>query len=118
MYAVKWRNMSPLKMIMSFDLPDFRGSTIMIFYQANSQIPAFARYVLQCSEHARPHRVLDNPMCHDAPCAPQTAFERNVCLRNDKYQIDVADKHGECALCPVPGLVSSYHAVGVQIGCT
>ena len=98
-WPIKWRNMSPSKMIMSFDLPEFRSSSIMVFLQANSQIPAFGRYVLQCPELARPHRVLDNPMGHEALWAPQTAAHWDVCLHDEEYPIDLADNHGECALC-------------------
>ena len=66
----KWRNMGPSKMVMSFDMPEYTDGTMMIFFQANSQLPAFGRYILECSEQMRPHRVLDNPMGHDQLWAP------------------------------------------------
>ena len=50
---VKWRNMDPSKMIMSFDMPEYVDGTTMIFFQANSQLPAFGRYILECSEQKR-----------------------------------------------------------------
>ena len=88
------------KMIMSFDLPDFKDSTIMIFFQANSQLPAFGRYTLEYSEQFRPHRVLDNPMGHEGLWVAQTASPSDVCFRDGEYKFDIADKHVECALCP------------------
>ena len=68
-----WRNRDPPSMIMSFDMPVREDGSMMIFFQANSQLPAFGRYVLECSEQERPHRVLDNPMGVEEPWAPQTA---------------------------------------------
>ena len=34
-----------------------------------------------------------------APPPQQTASPWDVCIRDDEYQIDTADNHGECALC-------------------
>ena len=97
---VKWRNMDPSKMIMSFDMLEYLDCSMMIFFQANSQLPTFGRYILECSEKMRPHRVLDNPMGNENLWAPQIAFPWDVCFRDDEYQIDTADNHGGCALCP------------------
>ena len=72
---------------------------MMIFYQANSQLPAFGRYVLECSENQRPRRVLDNPMGAEDLWAPQTASPWDVCKVDDEYQFDTAENYGECALC-------------------
>ena len=41
-----WRNRDPSSMIMSFNMPVQGDGSMMIFYQANSQLPAFGRYVL------------------------------------------------------------------------
>ena len=38
-----WRNRPPSSMIMSFDMPVRDDGSMMIFYQANSQLPAFGR---------------------------------------------------------------------------
>ena len=67
-----WRNKHPSSMIMSFDMPVQEEGSMMIL-SANSQLPAFGGYVLQCSDEERPHRVLDNPMGHENLWAPQTA---------------------------------------------
>ena len=94
-----WRNRDPSSMIMSFDMPVLDDGSTIIFFQANSQLPAFGRYVLECSEQERIHRVLDNPMGVENLWAPQTASPWNVCLRDGEYKFETAEKHGECALC-------------------
>ena len=95
-----WRNRHPSSMIMSFDMPVRGDGSMMIFYQANSQLPAFGRYVLECSEQERPHRVLDNPMGVENLWAPQTASPWDVCKKDDDhYRFDTAENYGECALC-------------------
>ena len=95
-----WRNRSPSSMIMSFDMPDREDGSMVIFYQANSQLPAFGRYVLECSEQERPNRVLNNPMGVESLWAPQTASPWDVCKRDEEnYRYDTAENHGECALC-------------------
>ena len=95
-----WRNRSPSSMIMSFDMPDRDDGSMVIFYQANSQLPAFGRYVLECSEQVRPNRVLNNPMGVESLWAPQTASPWDVCKKDDEhYRFDTAENHGECALC-------------------
>ena len=94
-----WRNRDPSSMIMSFDMPAQGDGSMMIFFQANSQLPAFGRYVLECSDQERPHRVLDNPTGDKNLWAPQTASPWDVCKRDEEYKFDTAEKHGECALC-------------------
>ena len=95
-----WRNRPRSSMIMSFDMPVREDGSMMIFYQANSQLPAFGRYVLECSEQERPNRVVNNPMGVDSLWAPQTASPWDVCKRDDEhYRFDTAENYGECALC-------------------
>ena len=94
-----WRNRDPSSMIMSFDMPVQEDGSMMIFFQANSQLPAFGRYVLECSEQERPHRALDNPMGVEDLWAPQTASPWDVCKRDDEYKFDTTENYGECALC-------------------
>ena len=95
-----WRNRSPSSMIMSFDMPERDDGSMVIFYQANSQLPAFGRYVIECSEQERPNRVLNNPMGAESLWAPQTASPWDVCKKdNENYRFDTAENHGECALC-------------------
>ena len=95
-----WRNRPPSSMIMSFDMPVREDGSMLIFYQANSQLPAFGRYVLECSEQERPNRVVNNPMGVDSLWAPQTASPWDVCKRDDEhYRFDTAENYGECALC-------------------
>ena len=95
-----WRNRPPSSMIMSFDVPVRDDGSMMIFYQANSQLPAFGRYVLECSEQERPHRVLNNPMGHENLWAPQTASPWDVCKKDaEHFRFDTAENYGECALC-------------------
>ena len=95
-----WRNRHPSSMILSFDMPARGDGSMMIFYQANSQLPAFGRYVLECSEEERPHRVLDNPMGVEKLWAPQTASPWDVCKIDDEhFRYDTAENYGECALC-------------------
>ena len=48
-----WRNRDPSSMIMSFDMPVREDGSTIIFFQANSQLPAFGRYTLECSEQER-----------------------------------------------------------------
>ena len=95
----KWRNMGPGKMFMSFDMPDFKDSTTMVFFQANSQLPAFGRYFLDCSVEERPLEVLDNPMGSEGLWAPQTASPWGVCFRDGEYKFDFAGKHADCPFC-------------------
>ena len=95
-----WRNRSPSSMIMSFDMPVREDGSMVIFYQANSQLPAFGRYVLECSEQEGPNRVVNNPMGVNSLWAPQTASAWDVCKRDDEhYRFDTAENYGECALC-------------------
>ena len=95
-----WRNRPPSSMIMSFDMPVRDDGSMVIFYQANSQLPAFGRYVLECSEQERPNRVINNPMGIDNLWAPQTASPWDVCKRDaEHYRFDTAENYGECALC-------------------
>ena len=94
-----WRNKDPSSMIMSFDMPVREDGSTIIFFQANSQLPAFGRYVLECSEQERIHRVLDNPMGVENLWAPQAASPWNVCLREGEYKFDTVENYGECALC-------------------
>ena len=94
-----WRNKDPSSMIMSFDMPAQKDGSMMIFFQANSQLPAFGRCILECSDQERAHRVLDNPMGHEQLWAPQTASGWDVCKRDEEYKFDTAENHGECALC-------------------
>ena len=94
-----WRNKDASSMIMSFDMPALKEGSMMTFVQANSQLPAFGRYTLECSDQERPRRVLDNPMGHEQLWAPQTASVWDVCRRDGEYKFDTAENHGECALC-------------------
>ena len=80
-----WRNRDPSNMFVSFDMPVREDGSTIIFFQANSQLPAFGRYVLECSEQERIHRVLDNPMGVENLWAPQTASPWNVCLRDGEF---------------------------------
>ena len=83
---------------MSFELPEFRDSTTMVFFEENSQSPAIGRYILECSDQGRPHRVLDNPMGLEGLWVAQTA-SHGMYVSEMMSEFDTADEHGECTLC-------------------
>ena len=113
----QWRNRSPSQVILSFDVPVFEDGTVVVFLQATSQIQAFRRYSLQVPSEKRVDQVLDSPMGCKELWSPQTYSYWDVCKKGDKYQVDIAATHVQCALCPGARCMSCSDAVGTT-GCT
>ena len=88
-----WRNRDPSSMIMSFDMPVREDGSTIIFFQATSQLPAFGRYTLECSEQERIHRVLELLKIyglHKQPLHGMFALEMaNVSLKQQRNMASV-----------------------------